>query len=98
MNEQQQVQRAKEALMVLDNEAYKEAMKSLKEAIILQWKECPVRDSEGQLLLLQLAKLTDKFEGILKGMIETGKLAQHKIDIDQERSESKVRNWIRKVA
>jgi hypothetical protein len=98
MTEQQTVQRAQEASLVLDNPAYQEAMGQLKEAVVQQWKDCPVRDREGQLLLLQLAKLTDKFEAILKGMIETGKLAQHRIDLDRERNESLAKRFLRKVA
>lgn len=98
MTEQQTVQRATEAALVLDNPAYQEAMSQLKTAVIQQWKDCPMRDREGQLLLLQLAKLTDKFESILQGMIETGKLAQHRIDLDRERNESIAQRFLRKVA
>ena len=98
MTEQQTVQRATEAAQVLDNPAYQEAMQSLKAAVIQQWRECPVRDREGQLLLLQLAKLTDKFESLLNGMLETGKLAQHRIDLDRERNESLAKRFLRKVA
>lgn len=98
MTEQQTVQRAQEAALVLDNPAYREAMSQLKSAVIQQWKDCPVRDKEGQLLLLQLAKLTDKFEAILQGMIATGKLAQHRIDLDRERDESIAQRFLRKVA
>lgn len=86
-----------EAAQVLDNAAYQEAMASLKEAIVQQWKESPVRDKEGQLILLQLAKLADKFDGILRGMVENGKLAQSKIDIDDVRNESSIRRMMRKV-
>lgn len=98
MTEQQQVQRAREASLVLDNPAYQEAMNQLKAQVIAQWKECPVRDREGQLLLLQLAKLTDKFEGILVGIVETGKLAKHRIDLDNLRDESKTRQFMRRVS
>jgi hypothetical protein len=98
MTEQQTVQRATEAALVLSNPAYQEAMSQLKSAVLTQWKDCPVRDREGQLLLLQLAKLTDKFESLLNGMIETGKLAQHRIDVDRERNETLARRFLRKVA
>lgn len=97
MNNQQLATRGIEALQVLDNAAYQEAMASLKEAIVQQWKESPVRDKEGQLILLQLAKLADKFDGILRGMVENGKLAQSKIDIDDVRNESSIRRMMRKV-
>lgn len=85
------------AAQVIENEAYKAAMTSLKAQVVQQWKDCPVRDKEGQLLLLQLAKLTDKFESILLGMIEGGKLAQHRIDLDNMRDESKARKLMRRV-
>ena len=98
MTNEQEVARALDAQRVLDNPAYAEAIEALKGQIIEQWKTCPVRDREGQMLLLQLAKLADKFDGLLRGMVEGGKLAQHKIDIDAARSDSTVRRWIRKVA
>ena len=97
MTEIQQVLRGREAAQVLENEAFKAAMQSLKTAVTEQWKQCPVRDREGALLLLQLAKLTDKFEGILVGMIDNAKMAQHKIDLDEMRDESKTRRTLRKI-
>lgn len=90
--------RGKEAAAVLENEAFKAAMQGLKDAVIQNWRECPVRDREGALLLLQLAKLTDKFESLLVGMVENGKMAQHRIDLDSERDESQTRRFMRKVS
>ena len=97
MTDHKEVLRGKEAQAVLDNEAFKAAMANLKSSVQAQWKECPIRDREGQVLLLQLAKLTDKFEAILGGMIQSGQFAQRKIDIDSERDEPKVRQVMRKV-
>lgn len=97
MNEHLAVTRSIEADQVLQNEAFKLAMQTLKDDVLRTWKDCPVRDREGQLLLLQLAKLTDKFEAILIGLIEAGKFAKHKIDLDNLRSESKAQRFIRKV-
>lgn len=76
------------ATEVLGNEAYQKAMASLKAQIVEQWKECPVRDVEGQRLLLQLAKLAEKFDGILAGYVQGARLAQHRIDLNNERNES----------
>lgn len=97
MNKQQTVTRGREANDVLDNEAFKAAMASLKAAVLTQWKDCPVRDREGQVLLLQLAKMTDKFESILVGMIETGNYAQRQIEMDSMRDEPATRRFMRKV-
>ena len=90
--------RGKEAQMVLDNEAFKAAMGCLKSSVQEQWKSCPIRDREGQVLLLQLAKLTDKFEGLLIGMVQSGHFAQRRIDLDKVRDEPPARQFMRKVS
>ena len=97
MTENQQVLRGKEAAMVLENAAYMAAMEQLRNQVIEAWKAAPVRDTEGQKLLLQLVKLTDKFEGILGGMIENGKMAHHRLDLNEIRDESKTRRMLRRV-
>lgn len=97
MTEHQTALMGRDAQQVLDNAAFKLAMETLKESVVKQWRECPVRDAEGQLLLLQLAKVTEKFEGLLVGLVETGKMAQHKIDMDSARNESAARKFLRKV-
>lgn len=93
-----EVESARRAAEVLDNPAFVEAMTALRNDVISTWKACPVRDAEGQLLLLQLAKVTDKFEGILRGMVERGKAAQHRIDLDEARNETPTRRFFRKLA
>ena len=98
MTDQQTNQRGIDATQVLDNLAFKEALIGLKQAVVDQWKESPIRDKEGQLLLLQLAKMTDKFESILIGMVETGKLAKHKIDMNTLRDESEPRQILRRIS
>lgn len=97
MTNQQQAQRGFEAAQVLDNPAYKAAMDALRTEVIEAWKKCPVRDKEGQVLLLQLAKLTDKFEGVLTGMIEGGKFAARQLELDDLRNESAGRKLMRRV-
>lgn len=92
------VLRGKEAQAVLDNAAFKAAMDSLKGSVIEQWKSCPIRDREGAALLLQLSKLTDKFEGLLIGMVQSGNFAQRRIDLDKVRDEPQARQFMRKVS
>ena len=97
MSDQLTSLRGKDAQLVLDNPAFKLAIETIREAVVTQWKDCPIRDREGAALLLQLAKLTDKFEAILIGMIETGKLSQSKIDLNSLRDESAPRQFMRRV-
>lgn len=82
---------------VIENPAFQAAIKAMRDEVVTQWKACPIRDKEGQLLLLQLAKLTDKFEGMLTGYVQGGKLAQEKINIDALRNESAARKMMRRV-
>jgi hypothetical protein len=96
-NDHKDVMRGKEAQMVLENEAFKLAMQSIKTSVMEQWKACPIRDREGAALLLQLAKVTDKFESLLVGMVQSGNFAQRKIDMDKERDEPAIRRFARKV-
>lgn len=98
MTDQKQLQRGADATQVLESVVFKEALATLKQAVVDQWMGCPVRDREGQMLLLQLAKLTEKFEGILIGIVETGKLAKHRIDLDSLRDESAGRKFMRRVS
>lgn len=97
MNKQQEVQRGIDASAVLDNAAYQEAMALLKTAVIQQWKESSIRDAEGQRLLLQMARIADQFEGLLAGIVERGKLAKKKIDLDNLRNENEARKFMRRV-
>lgn len=97
MTEQQTALRGKEAAQILDSEVFKDAMNSLKSQVMEQWKQAPIRDREGQVLLLQLAKLADKFEAILVGLVEQGKFAERKIELDSLRDESTARRFARRV-
>lgn len=91
-------QRGLEASQVLDNPAYQLAMKTLKDEVYAAWKACPVRDKEGQVLLLQLAKLTDKFEGVLNGLIQSGRFSERQLELDNLRNESVSRKMLRKIS
>lgn len=92
------VEYARKAAEVLENQAFKDAITDLKTAIHGEWKACPIRDKEGQTLLLQMAKLTDRFEGLLIGRIEAGRMASNKLKLDDLRNESAPRRFMRKVA
>jgi hypothetical protein len=92
-----EAQRGNDAAMVLENLAYREAMDRLKADVVQAWKKCPVRDREGQMLYLQLAKMADKFDAMLSGMVEGGKFAQAKIALDDLRNEGGARRLMRRV-
>ena len=97
MTENQIIHRGVEAAQVLDNPAYVEAIELLKKTVSDQLLECPIRDKEGMVLLLQLSKLTVKFEGILGGMVGAGKYTRAKLDLEKERNESKAQKFMRRT-
>lgn len=86
-----------QAQIVLDNPAFNEALRLMSEDAMAQMKRCPIRDKEGLLLLAQAARITDKVAETLRGMLEAGKLASARIDIDAARSESGMKRVLRKV-
>lgn len=70
---------------LLENELLQEALKAIKEEVMRQWVECPARDHEGKEALWQLAKTAQKFENVLLGYIETGKLAAEQLKRFEEK-------------
>lgn len=97
MNKQQQATRGLEAQQVIDNPAYAEAMRLLKESVAKEWRKSDVRDTEGQRLLLQFSKTVDRFEQILTGMVDSGRYAERQIVDDEIRNESAMRRAVRRV-
>ena len=97
MTERQTIQLGIDATQVLDNEAFKQAFKLLQEAVLAELDACPVRDHEGRLLLAQLRRMSFKFEGILVGIVENGKLAKHQLELHELRNESKAKRVFRQV-
>lgn len=78
---------------LLENELLKEALKALKDEVAEQWVNCPARDKEGKEALWQLAKTAQKFENILIGYVETGKLAT--AELARFEKESKLKRMLR---
>jgi len=97
MNEHDTTRIAHNAADVLNNEAYKNAMQSLQEQMIEALIACPAKDDEGRLIYQLSVQVARTFEHTLRGMIEGGKLAQAKIDLDNLRDENGARKLMRRV-
>lgn len=91
---EQQTRIGKDAAIVLENAAYQQSIKQMHEAINTNWRQCDVRDAEGQRLLLQMSKVAALFEANLNGLIERGKFAQNQLDLEKAREP---KSWVRKV-
>lgn len=81
----EQQTRGTEAQMLLDNRILNEALDAIEKEVFDQWMQCPARDKEGKEALWQLAKTAQKFEAILTGYIDTGKLATEQLKRFEER-------------
>lgn len=101
MTQQEEANLGVAARQVLDNPAFTEAMQRVKDAQSRAWRNCDLRDVEGQKLLLQQAKVTDQLFAALVGLIEGGKMAQSKLDektrMDELRDENIARRALRRV-
>ena len=97
MTESQTAQLGKIAERLKENDAYIAAIKAMHDQINLQWKNTPLRDTEGLMAISQLSRCADIFESNLSGLIEAGKFAQNKINLDNARNESGVKRFLRRA-
>ncbi len=93
-----QQNRAHEAELLLGNALLREALKAIHEEVTAQWMDCPARDTEGKEALWQLAKTAQKFERLLTGHIETGKLATEHLKRFEEDRKRGILDRIRRIA
>jgi hypothetical protein len=72
---QNDIDRAGNAARLLTDPLLAEALQAIRNEVVRTWVDCPARDQEGKEALWQLARTADKFETLLRGYIESGKLA-----------------------
>lgn len=80
MSLESDISRAEHAQRLLNDELLAAALTAIRDEVVRAWVECPQRDAQGKEALWQLAKTADKFEALLKGHIESGKLARDHLD------------------
>ena len=68
------IRRADNAARVLSDPVVKQALEGIRKEIISQWSATPARDAEGREWIWRHMKVLEKFEGILRGYIENGKV------------------------
>jgi hypothetical protein len=82
---QRDIDRAEHARRLLSDELLAEALQAIRNEVVRTWIDCPIRDQEGKEALWQLAKTADKFETLLRGYVESGKLATVNLKSFEER-------------
>lgn len=84
---QEEINRAEHAFRLLNDELLKAALASIKSEVVQAWIDCPQRDEKGKEALWQLMKTAEKFEGMLTGYVETGKLSTKNLKHFEETEE-----------
>lgn len=89
MELQDQVERGRQARDLLDNHLLAKALKASKEEIIEMWESTPARDSEAREWLFKMYQASLRFEKVLLGYIDSGKIAQK--DLKEKTLAEKIR-------
>jgi transposase len=69
-------QRGRNAQALLDDPLLSKALEAARREIIQMWEETPSRDAEAREWLWKLYQASKRFENILLGHIESGKVAR----------------------
>ncbi len=75
----QELDRGSRAKDILENELYRESWDTVEQALIQKWRDCPIRDKEGQHELKLMLKLLQDAKGHLERVMESGKLAESRL-------------------
>ena len=74
------IERAQQAIAVVNNPAFKRGFELVAQAIHDAWESAPVRDVEGQQILKLQLKLLGDVRANLETAIADGKIAAHELD------------------
>ena len=98
MTPEEELRKAEFARQVLETPIVKETLDFMEREIMEFWLVCPVRDTEGREALWRMAVTTRKFRDLLRGTMESGKIAAAQITHKKslaERGLETVRNFRR---
>ena len=93
MEPEEALRKAKAAERIFNDPIVKETLDMMDAEIMAAWKQCPIRDLEAREALWRMAVTTGKFRDLLRGTMESGKLA-----LDQIRRKESAMDKVRNVA
>lgn len=76
MSEHDEETRGRNAQTLLDDPLLSKAMEASRREIIDAWEVAPSRDTDGREWLWKLYQASLRFEGILRGYIDSGRIAK----------------------
>jgi hypothetical protein len=87
MSLDEEARRGDEARRIVEDPLVQEALRAIREEIISQWSQTPARDSEAREWIWRHYKVVEKFEGLLRSYIESGRFARLKLQEEESRLE-----------
>lgn len=86
MTRDDEIRRGNEAKRLLGEPLLVEALATIRAEIEREWLAAPARDIEGRERLWMMRKLTDRLEGHLRSVAETGALAAKQVaEVEKKR-------------
>jgi Arc/MetJ-type ribon-helix-helix transcriptional regulator len=82
-----QMEEGARAKSVLDDSAYQNASKAVREAILEAWESCPIRDRDGAHELKLMLKIHRDIEAHMRKAVEDGRFASEELKQDRTFSE-----------
>lgn len=79
MTPEEALRRANRAGQLFNDPLLQETLDFMEKEVMEAWIACPVRDAEGREELYRLIKTTRKFRDLLRGTMESGKMAAEEI-------------------
>lgn len=79
MTPEEALRRAEKARQLFEDPVLKEVLEIMEREVFEAWMSCPIRDVEGRESAWRLAVTTRKFKDMLRGTMESGKLAAAQI-------------------
>lgn len=79
MTPEEALRRANRAGQLFNDHLLQETLDFMEKEVTEAWIACPVRDTEGREELYRLIKTTRKFRDLLRGTMESGKMAAEEI-------------------
>lgn len=79
MTPEEELRKAELARQALETPIVKETLEFMEREIMEMWVACPVRDADGREALWRMAVTTRKFRDLLRGTMESGKIAAAQI-------------------
>lgn len=84
MTPEEALRRANRAAQLFNDPFVQETLDFMEKEVMEFWMACPVRDKEGREDLWRLAVTTRKFRDLLRGTMESGRLAAEQIRQKEE--------------